>query len=137
MPERSGHSRRPQGQWSGIQGIALAACLAGCAAPAANVERGREIFMARDGGHCILCHSVPGVAIAGDVGPSLAGVGRRLSPAEIRDRIADITRTKPGALMPAFNRTEALKRVAPGYMNRPILTAQQVEDVVAYLSTLQ
>jgi sulfur-oxidizing protein SoxX len=116
--------------------VVALALLAGCATTA-NVERGREIFVARDGGHCILCHSVPGVAIAGDVGPSLVGVGRRLSPAEIRDRIADITRTKPGALMPAFNRTEALKRVAPGYMGKPVLTAQQVEDLVAYLSTLQ
>jgi sulfur-oxidizing protein SoxX len=114
----------------------LALLLAGCAA-GASVERGREVFIARDGGHCVLCHSVPGVAPAGDVGPSLAGVGKRLTRAEIRDCIEDITRTRPGALMPAFNRTQALKRVAPGYMNRPVLSAQQVEDLVAFLASLE
>lgn len=118
--------------------IAAALLLTACAvAPAASIERGRNVFLARDGGHCVLCHSIPGVEVSGNVGPSLAGVGKRLSRAEIRDRIVDITRMKPGALMPPFSRTEALRRVAPEYMNRPVLDAQQVEDLVAFLATLQ
>ena len=116
--------------------VVAAASVAACAA-IGNAERGRDVFLARDAGHCVLCHSIPGVPVAGNVGPALAGVGERLSPAEIRDRIADITRIKPGALMPAFSRTEALRRVAPQYMNRPVLTAQQVEDLVAFLSSLK
>jgi sulfur-oxidizing protein SoxX len=110
--------------------------LAGCAT-VPDAQRGKDVFVSRDGGHCILCHSIPGVEIAGNVGPSLAGVGRRLSRDEIRDRIADITRTKPAALMPAFSRTEGLKRVAPGYVNKPVLAAQQVDDLVAFLATLE
>jgi L-cysteine S-thiosulfotransferase len=99
--------------------------------------RGREVFVSREGGHCVLCHSVPGVDIAGNVGPPLAGVGSRLTPSQIRLRVADITRVNPDAAMPAFHRTESLRRVAPEYRARPVLSGQQVEDVVAWLSTLK
>jgi L-cysteine S-thiosulfotransferase len=121
----------------------------GCAAPqvpdsldtplaaAGDPARGREVFVAREGGHCVLCHAAPGVVSAGDVGPSLAGVGSRLSPAQIRLRIADITRVSPAAVMPAFHRTEGLNRVAPAYAGKPVLDAQQVEDLVAWLGTLR
>lgn len=93
--------------------------------------------MARDGGHCVLCHSAPGVAIAGDVGPPLAGVGSRLTPGQIRLRIADITRVNPQATMPVFHRIENLTRVAPQFAGKPALDGQQVEDLVAYLGTLR
>ena len=106
-------------------------------APSADAARGREVFVSREGGHCVLCHSVPGVALAGDVGPSLAGVGSRLSPGQIRLRIADISRVKPDALMPAFHRTEGLTRVASNYAGKPVLSGQQVEDLVAWLGTLR
>ena len=99
--------------------------------------RGREIFLARDGGHCVLCHAVPEVKVAGNVGPSLAGVGSRLSAAQIRLRIADISQVDPNAVMPSFHRTEALTRVAPQYAGKPVLTGQQVEDLVAWLGTLR
>jgi sulfur-oxidizing protein SoxX len=130
--------------------MALAAILmtSSCAMPATDAletafasqgdpTRGREVFVSREGGHCILCHSVPGVDIAGNVGPSLAGVGSRLTPPQIRLRVADITRVNPDAAMPAFHRTEGLRRVAPEYRARPVLSGQQVEDVVAWLSTLK
>ncbi len=106
-------------------------------APAGDPERGREVFLSRDAGHCVLCHAAPGAAVAGDVGPSLAGVGSRLSAAQIRLRIADITRVNPDAAMPAFHRTEGLARVAPAYAGKPVLTAAQVEDLVAWLLTLR
>jgi sulfur-oxidizing protein SoxX len=106
-------------------------------AAAGDAIRGREIFLEREGGHCVLCHSVPDVKIAGNVGPSLAGVGSRLSAAQIRLRIADISRVKPDAVMPPFHRTEGLTRVAPQYAGKTALTGQQVEDLVAWLETLR
>lgn len=125
----------------------VALLLAGCvAAPdsldtalaaAGDPARGRETFVSREGGHCVLCHAAPGVALAGDVGPSLAGVGSRLSAGQLRLRIADITRVNPDAVMPAFHRTEGLNRVAPGYEGKPALSGQQVEDLVAWLGTLR
>lgn len=106
-------------------------------APAGDAARGREVFMSRDGGHCVLCHAVPGAAMAGSVGPSLAGIGARLTPAQIRLRVADITRVNPKAAMPTFHGTGNLERVAPDYRGRPALDGQQVEDLVAWLSTLR
>jgi sulfur-oxidizing protein SoxX len=105
--------------------------------PAGDAQRGREVFVSREGGHCVLCHTVPGVAVAGNIGPAMAGVGSRLTPAQIRLRVADITQVNAQAVMPAFHRTEGLSRVAPAYAAQPILSGQQVEDVVAWLSTLR
>lgn len=85
----------------------------------------------------MLCHSVPGVATAGNVGPALQGVGSRLDAAQIRLRIADITRVNPEAVMPTFHRTEGMVRVAPQYAGKPTLSGQQVEDLVAFLGTLK
>ncbi len=133
----------------GLAGIAAATssiAVMGCAAvafeqsplgPAGDVARGREVFVAREGGHCVLCHQVPGVAVAGNVGPALDGIGTRLSAGEIRYRIVDITRVNPEAVMPAFHRTAGLSRVAPAYAGRPVLDARQVEDLVAYLGSLR
>jgi sulfur-oxidizing protein SoxX len=106
-------------------------------APTSDAGRGREVFVSRDGGHCVLCHAAPGVATAGNVGPPLDGVGARLTPAQLRLRVADITRVNPDAAMPAFHRTDGLLRVAPAYSGKPVLSGQQVEDVVAYLGTLR
>jgi sulfur-oxidizing protein SoxX len=106
-------------------------------APTADAGSGREVFVARDGGHCVLCHAAPGVTVAGIVGPPLDGVGARLSPAQLRLRVVDITRVKPDAVMPAFHRTEGLSRVAPASTGKPVLSGQQVEDVVAFLGTLK
>jgi sulfur-oxidizing protein SoxX len=106
-------------------------------AESGDAIRGRQVFLAREGGHCVLCHAVPGVKPAGDVGPSLEGVASRLSPAQIRLRIADISRVNPKAAMPSFHRTEGLTRVAPQYAGKPVLNGQQVEDLVAWLGTLK
>ncbi|MBK8322984.1 MAG: sulfur oxidation c-type cytochrome SoxX [Betaproteobacteria bacterium] len=129
-----------------IAGFAASVLLFGCATtpleqaplgPPGDAVRGREVFVSREGGHCVLCHRVPGLAVAGDVGPALDGIGARLSPGEIRYRVADITRLNPEAAMPAFHRTEGLERVAPAYAGRPVLDARQVEDLVAYLGSLR
>ena len=102
-----------------------------------DVERGREVFVSREQGHCILCHTIPGVATAGNLGPSLAGVGARLSTAEIRVRVEDIARVNPDAAMPAYHRTDNLTRVAPQYRGKPVLSREQVDDVVSFLATLR
>ena len=106
-------------------------------APKRDAAHGRTLFIARDGGHCVLCHAAPGIAPAGNVGPSLAGVASRLTESQIRLRIADITRVNPDAAMPTFHRVAGMKRVAAEYEGKPVLDRQQVEDLVAYLSTLR
>jgi len=130
---------------AGLAGLAWVAV--GCAsmpgdeqgplAAGGDAQRGREVFVSREGGHCVLCHAAPGVAMAGNVGPGLGGVGTRLSEAQIRFRVADITRVNPDAVMPAFHRAEGLSRVAPAQAGKPVLSAQQVEDVVAFLAGLR
>jgi sulfur-oxidizing protein SoxX len=64
-------------------------------------------------------------------------VGSRLTRAEIRQRVADISQVKPEAAMPAFHRTEGLTRVAPAYAGKPVLSRTQLDDVVAWLETLR
>ena len=80
---------------------------------------------------------MPGETNFGNVAPTLAGVGARLSPAQLRLRVADSTRVSPNTPMPAYYRTEGLNQVAAAYRGKTILSAQQVEDVVAYLATLK
>lgn len=101
-------------------------------------QRGREIVIGRDA-NCLLCHSIPEPEqrFMGNVAPPLAGVGSRLSKGQIRLRVVDPTRVKPDVAMPAYYRTYGLDRVMEQYRGKPVLTAQQVEDVVAYLSTLR
>jgi len=99
--------------------------------------RGREVFVSRDAGHCVICHAAAGITPAGNVGPPLDGIGARLTAAELRERVADITRVKPDATMPAFHRTEGLHGVASAYQGKPVLSEQQLDDVAAWLSTLR
>lgn len=106
-------------------------------APPGDAARGRALFATRDEARCILCHAAPGVEGGGNVGPALSGVASRLTPEQVRLRIADITRVKPEAVMPTFHRTEGMVRVAPQFSGKPVLTGQQVEDLVAWLSTLR
>ena len=102
-----------------------------------DAGRGRSIVVNRDAGACTLCHAVPGETNFGNIAPTLAGVGARLSPALLRLRVADSTRVNPGTPMPAYYRTEALNQVAAAFRGKPLLSAQQVEDVVAWLATLK
>lgn len=73
----------------------------------------------------------------GDLAPDLSGVGARLSAAQIRLRIVDPGRVNPATIMPAYFKTDGLQRVAPAFRGKTILTAQQIEDVVAFLATLK
>jgi len=103
-----------------------------------SADRGREVFVSRDAGHCVLCHSVRSldVPFQGTVGPDLSAVGGRLSRDQIRLRIVDFSRINPDTLMPPYYRIAGLRQVAPQYDGQPVLTAVQVEDLVAYLATL-
>ncbi|MFO1414141.1 MAG: sulfur oxidation c-type cytochrome SoxX [Burkholderiales bacterium] len=109
------------------------------AAQAGDAGRGRALLVARESANCVLCHAVPDPAVrfSGNVGPSLAGVGTRLSAAQLRLRIADSTRLNPDTVMPGYYRTDGLDRVAAAYRGKPVLSALEVEDVIAYLVTLR
>ena len=87
----------------------------------------------------MLCHAVPDASIpfAGDVAPPLAGVGSRLCAAQLRLRVVDNMRINPQTIMPSYYNVDGLDRVAPAFRGKPILTAAQIEDVVAYLATLR
>ena len=100
--------------------------------------RGREIVVGRDA-NCLFCHAIPetGERFMGNVAPPLSGVANRLSAGQLRLRVVDPTRINPEAAMPAYHRTEGLDRVAEPYRGKPILSAQEVEDVVAFLLTLR
>lgn len=104
-----------------------------------DAARGRSVFSDRDQGHCVLCHAIDDldVAFQGDIGPDLSNVGNRLTEAQLRLRIVDYQLLMPGALMPSYFRIHDLYQVGEEYAGDPILTAQQVEDVVSYLSELK
>lgn len=106
---------------------------------------GRAIVVDRQVGLCLLCHSGPFDRTAaeraqGNLSSNLAGAGSRWSAAQLRLRVADAKRLNPDSLMPAFHRapaSQAGQRVGNAWQGKPVLGAQQVEDVVAFLQTLQ
>ena len=97
--------------------------------------RGKQVLVQREKGHCILCHAIPesDVRFAGNIGPPLAGVGTRLDAAQIRGRIVDPSRHDPHTVMPSYFKVDGLRRVAPQFAGRTVLSAQDVEDAVALL----
>jgi len=104
-----------------------------------NVARGRQLVENRQLSACLLCHSgpFPEPHLQGNVGPSLDGVGSRLSAGEIRLRLVDPARLNPETVMPAYLAVDGLTRVGRAWQGKPVLTAQQIEDVVAFLATLR
>ena len=103
-----------------------------------DAARGRAIVASRQQGLCLLCHAAP-VAEAhlqGNLAPTLAGAGSRWSAAQLRARIVDARRMNPDTTMPPFHASDGLQRVGNAWQGSPVLDAQQVEDVVAWLLTL-
>ena len=101
--------------------------------------RGRAIVASRQVGLCLLCHSgpFPEERFQGDLAPSLAGAGSRSTEGQLRLRIVDASRLNSATIMPPYYRTDGLARVAANFRGKPVLTAEQIEDVVAYLTTLR
>jgi L-cysteine S-thiosulfotransferase len=101
--------------------------------------RGRAIVADRRVGLCLLCHTgrIPEERFQGDLAPDLGGAGARWSPGQLRLRIVDSRHLNPDTIMPSYYRTDGLNRVGRTWAGKPVLTAEQVEDVVAYLATLR
>ena len=125
--------------------VALVIAVVGDAIPASltaekgDAARGRGIVADRNVGLCLLCHSgpFPEVRQQGTLAPDLRGTATRLTEGQIRLRIVDSSRVNPATIMPPYFRTEGLSRVAPAFRDKTVLTAAQIEDVVAYLLTLK
>jgi len=110
-------------------------------------ERGREVLISRSLGNCVACHAAEDysdVQWHGEVGPALDGVGDRWGEAELRGIMVNAKNIFPETIMPAFYKTEGFVRPGDAYSGEPagddlppLLSAQQVEDVVAYLMTLK
>jgi len=100
--------------------------------------RGRAIVIKREN-TCLLCHSgpFPEERFQGDLSPTLKGTGGRWSEGELRLRMVDASRLNPASIMPSFYKVHGLNRVGPSWRGKPILTAEQIEDVVAFLATLR
>ena len=101
--------------------------------------RGRAIVTNRQVGLCLLCHTgpFPEERFQGNLAPDLKGAGARWTEGQLRLRIVDSSRINPTSIMPAYHRTEGLTRVAPALRGKPILSPEQIEDVVAFLVTLR
>lgn len=107
---------------------------------AGDAEKGQKWFVSRKLGNCLACHQVTSLEsqpFHGEIGPSLDGVAERYTEAQLRMQVVDAKVINPDTIMPAFYRTEGLHRVLKKFADQPILTADQVEDVVAFLKTLK
>lgn len=106
-------------------------------AQAGDVERGRALVADRTQSLCLLCHSLTaaGDPNQGNLAPPLQAAAR-LAPQDLRDRIADMRRFNPDTVMPPFRSTDGLRDVAPAWRGRAALTEQQIDDLVAYLRSL-
>jgi sulfur-oxidizing protein SoxX len=118
-----------------VVGDAIPASLTGSPGDPA---RGRAIVINRQS-TCILCHSgpFPEVKFQGDLAPNLAGSGGRWSEGELRLRLVDAKSLNPATIMPSYYRVNGLERVGTAWRGKPILSAEQIEDVVAYLAGLR
>ena len=119
-----------------VAGDAVPAPLGGLSGDAA---RGLALIRDRRIGNCLICHrlNLADEPFQGEIGPPLEGVGSRLTAGQIRLRLIDQSRINPDTVMPPYYRTAGLVHVAPEYQGRPALDAQQIEDMVVYLTTLK
>jgi sulfur-oxidizing protein SoxX len=119
-----------------IVGEAIPALLTGAAG---DPVPGRAVVIDRRLGACLLCHTGPFAEekFQGTLAPDLSGAGSRWSEGQLRLRLVDPTRLNPDTIMPAYYRVEGLTRVGRAWRGKPILTAEQIEDVVAFLVTLR
>ena len=118
-----------------ISGDAIVESLTGAPGDAIH---GRVLVLER-ASTCILCHSgpFPEEKFQGDLAPNLAGTGSRWSKGQLRLRLVNASRLNPATIMPSYYRLDGLDRVAAAWRGKPILSAEQIEDIVAYLATLR
>ncbi|MFT4119638.1 sulfur oxidation c-type cytochrome SoxX [Bradyrhizobium sp.] len=103
-----------------------------------DAARGRALVLARTT-TCILCHSgpFPETRFQGDLAPDLAGAGNRWTVSQLRLRLVDASHFNAQTIMPSYYRIEGLVRVGRNVAGKPILSAPEIEDIVAYLATLR
>ena len=114
---------------------------------AGNAENGAKVMTTKSLGNCVSCHQVTALSEApfhGNVGPSLDGVGDRWNLAELRGILSNAKKTYDGTVMPAYYKVDGFVRPGNAYTGKapdgpldPLLSAQQIEDVIAFLSTLK
>lgn len=104
-----------------------------------DAVRGRAIILDRQRGFCLLCHAGPfsEEPLQGNLAPSLAGAGSRWDEGQLRLRLMDNKRVNPDSIMPAYHRMEGLNRVGAAWRDKPIFSAQEIEDVLAFLMELK
>ncbi len=103
-----------------------------------DATRGRTLVLDR-ASTCILCHNgpFPEVTFQGDLAPNLGGAGSRWSEGQLRLRLVDASRLNPATIMPSYYRVGGLDRIGAAWRGTPILSAEKIEDLVAYLATLR
>lgn len=129
-------AKEPYCNWS-VDNFAIEKPLCGYVG---DVNRGQAIASDGSKGNCLACHRLPvdGIEAYGTIGPALAGIGSRQTEGFIRLRVVDTRNINPMSIMPGFYRDpELINRPGKPYIGRTFLTAQQVEDVIAYLVTLK
>ncbi len=129
---RAGEALRPYT----IVGDAIPASLTGAEGDPA---RGKAIVLNRQVGLCLLCHSgpFPEERFQGNMAPDLEGAGTRWSEGQLRLRLVDARKLNPDTIMPPYYVIDGMNRVARNFRGNPILSAEQIEDVVAFLATLK
>ncbi|MHA1546132.1 MAG: sulfur oxidation c-type cytochrome SoxX [Alphaproteobacteria bacterium] len=146
-----------------IRTLALAAILAGTAGVAAadqhpklkivddgvpvsltgqagDAASGMKIMINRKQGNCLACHVISKMSnqpFHGEIGPSLDGVAGRYNEAQFRLILANSKKVFDGTIMPAFYRDEGFSRTAKKFKGKTILSAKQIEDVIAFLLTMK
>merc|ERR1711991_835902 len=103
-----------------------------------NIERGKKIFISRKV-NCLSCHEAPIIEekFQGNFGPSLSGIGSRYNKEELRLRVIDAKSINPDSIMPSYFKKIKFERTPKEFLNRTILSAQEVEDLVEYLYSLK
>jgi sulfur-oxidizing protein SoxX len=116
--------------------LAIQKSLTGKAGDPAN---GKKVAISRKKGNCLACHRmpIPEQSFHGAIGPPLTGVGARYTPAQLRLRMVDAKVFNPRTIMPSFYKVDDYHRPLKKFAGKPILTAQEVEDVIAYLGTIK
>jgi sulfur-oxidizing protein SoxX len=119
-----------------VAGDAIPASLTG---KPGDPTRGKAIVASRQTGLCLLCHSapLPEEKFQGTIGPDLKGAGSRYTEGQLRLRMVDSSLVDQGTIMPSYYRLDGLDRVAPAFRGKTVLTADEIEDVVAFLMTLR